>query len=665
MDDTLISWGDPVFQAWTLAWDWRALTHDPLGIFNANVFYPWRNTLAYSDHLFGQALLVLPALALTDNGILADNLSVLLAFVLSALAMYLLAFDLTGNRAAAAVAGLAYAFAPSRMAHLEHLHLLSMQWPPLILLALRRVMELPPAPHLGAGAETAGRGRSWFWPRLLLSASASGRNGWLWVLGASFFAQGLFGIYFFYFTIVMLIIAGGMYALFGIWDRDRSALRRLMLAVVACGVAGALLIPTLWPYQQARNDLSVERTAEEVTFWSATPTDYLAAPTRDRLWNGPTARFNRDLEQNLFPGLGLTLLAAVGLGNRRGGRTRWVLLAVASGSVVLSFGLRAEALGVTWPLPYRLFYDYMPGFRAIRVPARLGLLALVGLGGLAGLGGDLLWRRGHAWLAALRRPAASAWLARAPLLPGALALAVALGGVGLEAWPRMELPDPLPPPNRTPPPAYAWIRDNPAPTLELPMGEGPVASAWPNFWSMTHWNQVVNGYSGIVPPTYYPFRERIAEFPEGNTVRLLQGIGVENIILHSDFPDPGRSAVEAAIARRPELSLALAGPDAVYRLARDPWMFRLAGSVPGGATVDLPAARLDPVAWGLLVAVLQRDGLTVVGDGQIDYLTLPPASSPRCFAILPGGDDPAAWGYAGATAVRAEPEMTLWRAAGC
>ncbi|MEX1158171.1 MAG: hypothetical protein WEC79_04505, partial [Thermomicrobiales bacterium] len=105
MDDTFISWGDPVFQSWTIAWDWHALRTDPLGIFDSNVFYPWGNTLAYSDHLFGQTLTVLPVIALTENGILADNLATLLAFLFSAFAMYLLVYDLTGNRVAGVLAG--------------------------------------------------------------------------------------------------------------------------------------------------------------------------------------------------------------------------------------------------------------------------------------------------------------------------------------------------------------------------------------------------------------------------------------------------------------------------------------------------------------------------------------------------------------------------------
>ena len=72
--------------------------------------------------------------------------------------------------------------------------------------------------------------------------------------------QGLSGVYFFYFTIVMLLLAGGVYALFGLLDRDWAVFKRLALAGVACGLAGALLVPVLWPYQQVHDDLGIERT---------------------------------------------------------------------------------------------------------------------------------------------------------------------------------------------------------------------------------------------------------------------------------------------------------------------------------------------------------------------------------------------------------------------
>jgi hypothetical protein len=660
IEDTLISWGDPVFQAWTISWNWYALTTDPLNIFNANIFYPWRNTLAYSDHLFGQTLLVLPVIALTGNAILADNVAVLLAFFLSALAMYLFVYDMTHNRAAAILAGVAYAFAPSRMAHLEHLHLLSAQWAPLVLLCLRRVM-LPPQTLTPLPAPTEPNAAPGSRPSLHARVLDGRGMRWYVALAACLFMQGLSGIYFFYFTIVMLILAGGWYAAASLRDKDRLAFRRLLQAAGACAIAGLFLIPALWPYQRVHSDLGIERTAEEVSIWSANVRDYAAVWPRNRLYNELLERNFRHIEQALFPGTFLVGLAVIGLTNRRAGRDRWLLLTIALGSIILSFGLSKEFAGRVWPMPYQLFYDVLPGFRAIRVPARLGLLALVGLAGLAGLGVEQVWRllreevRYITWVPSL--------LARRPLLVGVMLFCLTVGWVGLEAVNRIELPDPLPTTSTRA--DYDWIAEHPAPTLELPMGEGPVASAWPNFWSMFHRNQVVNGYSGIVPPTYYAFRERMQAFPSQDTIWLLQGIGVENILLHGDFPDDTRRRVEAQMLLYPQLQLQLSGFDAVYTLAPDPWMWRLAGAIPEGETVDLPNAGADPVAFGLLMAVLQRTGHEVEGRGQIDYLTLQPASRPHCYVILRPHDRPPAFGYFDTTVILAEPGMVLYRNTRC
>ena len=60
--------GDTVLHEWILAWVAHQLVSDPLRLFDANIFYPERHTLAYSDHLFVQSLMGAP---LTVGGLLA------------------------------------------------------------------------------------------------------------------------------------------------------------------------------------------------------------------------------------------------------------------------------------------------------------------------------------------------------------------------------------------------------------------------------------------------------------------------------------------------------------------------------------------------------------------------------------------------------------------
>jgi hypothetical protein len=81
-------------------------------------------------------------LARLSGPVAAYNWLVLLSFPLSAAAAYLLARHLALSPAAAALAGIAYAFSPFHVAHAAyHLHIAQTQWLPLYLLALWRCLD--------------------------------------------------------------------------------------------------------------------------------------------------------------------------------------------------------------------------------------------------------------------------------------------------------------------------------------------------------------------------------------------------------------------------------------------------------------------------------------------------------------------------------------------
>jgi hypothetical protein len=64
--------GDPYLNLWILGWDMQTLLSRPAAlfngaIFNANIFYPATATLAYSDHLLLQSVLLSPLYAITPR----------------------------------------------------------------------------------------------------------------------------------------------------------------------------------------------------------------------------------------------------------------------------------------------------------------------------------------------------------------------------------------------------------------------------------------------------------------------------------------------------------------------------------------------------------------------------------------------------------------------
>ena len=142
MTTALSSSPDSLLNAWTLGWSFHILPREPLSLFDANIFFPRPDTLAYSEHLFGITLLVWPIFAVTGSLPLAYNVAVLSSFVLSGIGMYLLVREITGSRWAALASGTIFLAAPYRFGHLLQLQLLTLQWFPFVFwCALRFLRE--------------------------------------------------------------------------------------------------------------------------------------------------------------------------------------------------------------------------------------------------------------------------------------------------------------------------------------------------------------------------------------------------------------------------------------------------------------------------------------------------------------------------------------------
>src|SRR6516165_2672451 len=134
--------GDPILNTWILWWTTQAV---PLTAhwWNAPIFFPAPWTFAFSEHLLGLAPIAAPIIFLTHNATLAYNVTLLSTYVLSGLGMYFLAYTLTRRHDAAFVAGVAFAFAPYRLAQAPHIQVLSAYWAPVCLAALHRYDREP------------------------------------------------------------------------------------------------------------------------------------------------------------------------------------------------------------------------------------------------------------------------------------------------------------------------------------------------------------------------------------------------------------------------------------------------------------------------------------------------------------------------------------------
>ena len=121
---------DTLLMMWMLIWDTHAVVHQPFSIFEANIYYPQHDTLAYSENLLGSAFFAAPVLWLTGSPVLAINIVSLVSCVLCGAGAFLLARRVGVSRLGATLAGLIFAFSPPRFLRLGQVHLTTIQWIP-------------------------------------------------------------------------------------------------------------------------------------------------------------------------------------------------------------------------------------------------------------------------------------------------------------------------------------------------------------------------------------------------------------------------------------------------------------------------------------------------------------------------------------------------------
>jgi hypothetical protein len=124
-----------------LAWDSHAFLHKPWAIFDANIYYPLRYTLAYGENVIGVALIGAPVIWLTGDAALAANVVALFSTVLCGLGAYVLARRVGLSAAAAVIAGIIWECAPPRFFRIGQMTLSSVEWIPFCLAGLHAYVD--------------------------------------------------------------------------------------------------------------------------------------------------------------------------------------------------------------------------------------------------------------------------------------------------------------------------------------------------------------------------------------------------------------------------------------------------------------------------------------------------------------------------------------------
>lgn len=490
---------------WTLAWDAHAFVHQPLRIFDANIYYPFANTLAYSENLIGSALIAAPIIWTTGNMVLAMNLTALITCWLCGVGAYLLARRVHVSIAGAFICGLIFEFAPPRFFRLGQLHLTAVQWMPFSLAFLHAYLE-------------NGRRRD-----LLLAIGCFSLQALSSGHGAVYLTLAILALLLWHFA-------------FGAPIAWKQRLRDV-------GATGMyLLAPAVWvmlPYRIAQDEAGLRRTY----LANAQPgiESFLASPSllHQFLQARLIGPFEKEAVAFLFPGILVLVLAAVAITSwpaRRRLRDNYTLF-------YLLVAIASLMMFVEWPFELWRSVYWLPGFNFIRVPSRFILLVMLALSVLAGMGVDRL---------SVQMPRTLKSIAL--VLISTLLLAEFLSYPFSSVPYRVDIPA-----------IDRWLDTQPKPFVvaELPvpspgdLGALERQQTTSMLHATAHWQKTIHGYSGIRRPFHDQLYLDLTGFPDARSINSLRNVGVTHVVVHTDAygsADKWRM-VEEQIARTPALRL--------------------------------------------------------------------------------------------------------------
>ncbi len=501
--------GDPVRTAWQIAWVGHAMLNNPLHIFDSNAFYPHPLSLAFSDSLLGYG----PA-AFFGSGTVAAlvryNVLFLFAWSLAFFGVYLLAREIGLGRLGAYAAGAAFAYAPYRVTEAGHLHVISSGGLALALFLLLR------------GYRRSSR-------KLVLA-------GWLvttWQVSLGF----TLGLQFTYLLAILVLIAviywwrtgrtpgaepsegeaeeGAPAGRDGARRSRGPLIQRRMLAVTIIGVLAASVVGIYQarPYLQVSHEYpNAKRSLKEVKNYSAGPAALVSASSENRVWgsitSGARAHVHSKNEDVYFPGGLILVLAIVGLAAPF--YTRRLRIGLAVGIVVVS--VLALGMGLTGAgYPYRLLYDFAPGWDGVRVPGRIFTLATLFYALLVGAGVQLIALKAGLWGERHR-------LRAIPAIVGAALVLLVIGeGAGHLGHPVV------------PQPASAEV-GLPGPVMDLPT-DGALDRVW-QYYSTDGFYKIPQGNSTFDIYALDDLRGGMNGFPDRASVEKLRYYKIKTVVLH-------------------------------------------------------------------------------------------------------------------------------------
>jgi len=495
-------YGDEFLIAWIQNHTIYSLFHSPTQLFNGNIFYPFSNTMAYSDIFLSSSILSAPLIIIFKEPIVAVNFTLISSLIMLGFSIFLLAYYLKKNYLASLIAGLMVVFSPAVLDKKVHLQILSVFWVPLSILFFLHFFKTKKS--------------RWLALSMIFFVIQTSNS----------FLPGYFLIFFFLIYVIFTFFK----------KRENIALLFQKKNLFILLISLLVLLPLVIPYFKVSKEFNYTRDIRDSIHFALQPEDFLVTSSDSRMQNILPQGFRVDKFHNGeikpgFLGLVFSILSIASLiyfiKKRKKDLTLISLFVTGILGLVTSLGPAMHLARQTIhhpfliPLPYALFYYILPGFSGFRNSARWEVLFILCFAPLIAV-----------MLAALFKKIGK----EKSLI---VSFFIILGIV-------LEFNYPLNfynvPQISKFPEVYSFLKENPKPAIFIPVCNWNDKCGSEEFlrvyYSDQGFPQMVNGTSGFSPPAWQNEIQTINNnFPSSLSLNLIKQTGAKYIIFEKSTWD--------------------------------------------------------------------------------------------------------------------------------
>lgn len=484
-----------------ITWIQNFVIHNSL-TFNANIYYPFQNTLAYSDLFLSSSLLSAIPVHVFKEPIVAFNFTLIASLALLGFSVFSLSYYLTKNFLVSIIGGLLVTFSPAVHDKFVHLQILAIYFIPFSMLFFLHFIKTKRSLFLGISL--------FFFVLQTLNS----------------FLPGYFIIFFYITTSIILLL----------WDRQelKSLITKKNLLLIL--ISFLILIPSIIPYIQVSREFNYKRDIRDAIHFAIQPEDLLVTNSYSRLEQPLSKIFeNKDYPDNAsikfgFIGLVFTILALIFVFyflktfKKKNIELNSLFFTGILGLITsLGPALHINRLTIHEPfpiiLPYALFYFVLPGFSGFRNSARWEMLFILSFAVGISIMLSYFYKK----------------LSKEKIV--LVSIILIIGIIGEYNFPMQFKTIPK---TKEFPRAYSFLEDKMESAVFIPLcnwnDECAPEEFFRIYYSTKGFPRIANGVSGFSPPPWEKWVAEInKEFPNNRSLQSIKEKGIKYIIFEKDI----------------------------------------------------------------------------------------------------------------------------------